>query len=83
MEYYTDQSEKVHTPLRTGLKKMQIIGVYTPIGRCLQTTFSLTLGQMLAKHYKTLYLNFEIYSGFARMMSRNFNSDIADLMYYF
>lgn len=30
MEYYTDQSEKVHTPLRTGLKKMQIIGVYTP-----------------------------------------------------
>lgn len=83
MEYYTDQSEKVHTPLRTGLKKMQIIGVYTPIGRCLQTTFSLTLGQMLAKRYKTLYLNFEIYSGFARMMSRNFDSDIADLMYYF
>lgn len=83
MEYYTDRSEKASISLRTGLKRMQIIGVYTPVGRCLQTTFSLTLGQMLAKRYKTLYLNFEIYSGFARMMSRNFDSDIADLMYYF
>lgn len=83
MEYYTDKSETVPTTIRTGLKKMQIIGVYTPIGRCLQTTFSLTLGQMLAKRYKTLYLNFEIYSGFSRMLCRNFNSDISDLMYYF
>lgn len=83
MEYYTDKSETVPTTIRTGLKKMQIIGVYTPVGRCLQTTFSLTLGQMLAKQYKTLYLNFEIYSGFSRMLCRNFNSDISDLMYYF
>lgn len=83
MEYYTDKSETVPTTIRTGLKKMQIIGVYTPVGRCLQTTFSLTLGQMLAKRYKTLYLNFEIYSGFSRMLCRNFNSDISDLMYYF
>lgn len=83
IEYYTDKSATVPATLRTGLKKMQIIGIYTPIGRCLQTTFSLTLGQMLARSYKTLYLNFEIYSGFARMMSKNFDSDISDLMYYF
>lgn len=83
MKYYTDKSETVPRTIRTGLKKMQIIGVYTPVGRCLQTTFSLTLGQMLAKQYKTLYLNFEIYSGFSRMLCRNFNSDISDLMYYF
>ena len=83
MEYYTNQSENVPTALRVGLKKMKIIGIYTPIGRCLQTTFSLTLGQMLAKQYKTLYLNFEIYSGLGRMLSRSFNSDISDLMYYF
>ena len=62
---------------------MQIIGIYTPVGRCLQTTFSLTLGQMLARQFKTLYLNFEIYSGFSKMLSREFNSDISDLMYYF
>ncbi|MBD5547669.1 MAG: hypothetical protein HDQ97_09755 [Lachnospiraceae bacterium] len=83
MAYYSDKSKTVPAALRTGLKKMKIIGVYTPVGRCLQTTFSLTLGQMLAKSCKTLYLNFEIYSGFARMMSKNFDSDISDLMYYF
>lgn len=83
MEYYTDRSETVSPTLRTGLEKMKIIGVYTPIGRCLQTTFSLTLGQMLARKHKTLYLNFEIYSGFSRMLNRQFNNDITDLMYYF
>lgn len=83
MEYYTDQSEAVPAALRTRKRKMRIVGIYTPIGRCLQTTFSLTLGQMLAKNYKTLYLNFEIYSGFARMLSRSFDSDISDLIYYF
>lgn len=83
MKYYTDRSQDVPSALRTGLKRMQIIGIYTPVGRCLQTTFSLTLGQMLARHYKTLYLNFEIYSGFSRMLCRNFDSDISDLMYYF
>ena len=83
MEYYTDQSEAIPMTFRTGLRKMQIIGIYTPVGRCLQTTFSLTLGQMLARQFKTLYLNFEIYSGFSKMLSREFNSDISDLMYYF
>jgi cellulose biosynthesis protein BcsQ len=83
MEYYTEKSEAVPTALRTGIRKMQIIGIYTPIGRCLQTTFSLTLGQMLARRFKTLYLNFEVYSGFSRLLSRTFDSDISDLMYYF
>ncbi len=83
MEYYTDRSEAVPAALRTGLSRMRIIGIYTPIGRCLQTTFSLTLGQMLARRFKTLYLNFEIYSGFSRLLSRSFDSDISDLMYYF
>lgn len=83
MEYYTEKSPVLPAAMRTGLKKMKIIGIYTPVGRCLQTTFSLTLGQMLARGHKTLYLNFEVYSGFARMLSRNFGSDLSDLMYYF
>ena len=83
MEYYTDQSETIPSTFRTDLRKMQVIGIYTPIKRCLQTTFSLTFGQMLARNHKTLYLNFETYSGFSKMLSRSFHSDISDLMYYF
>ncbi len=83
MEYYTDKAQLFPAALRTGLAKMQIIGVYTPIGRCLQTTFSLTLGQMLAKKHKTLYLNFETYSGLSRILNKRYNSDLSDLMYYF
>ncbi len=83
MAYYTDRSETVPSTLRTGIQKMKIIGIYTPIGRCLQTTFSLTLGQMLARKYKTLYLNFETYSGFSRLLNKQFENDISDLMYYF
>ena len=83
MAYYTDKSENVLSVIGTGLKRMNVIGIYTPIGRCLQTTFSLTLGQMLARKQKVLYLNFEIYSGFSRMLCKNFSSDISDLMYYF
>ncbi|MDE7250653.1 MAG: hypothetical protein K2N82_12410, partial [Lachnospiraceae bacterium] len=54
-----------------------------PIGRCLQTTISLTCVQLIAKKYKTLYLNFEAYSGFGRMLNKHYENDLSDLMYYF
>lgn len=60
----------------------KLIGIYTPVGRCLQTSFSLVLGQMLASKYKVLYLNFEAYSGFSQMMQCHFTSDMADLLYF-
>lgn len=66
---------------RTGRAKL--IGVYSPVGRCLKTSFSLTLGQMLAQKYNVLYLNFENYSGFGKMMGMNKSVDMSDLLYYF
>ncbi len=83
MTYYAKSVSAPEQVIRTINRKMHIIGIYTPVSRCLQTTFSLTLGQMLAKKYKTLYLNFEAYSGFSRMLSRDFKSNISDLAYYF
>lgn len=59
----------------------RIIGVYTPVKRCLQTSFSLVLGQLLAKKKKVLYLNFEAYSGFSAFICKNFNNDLTDLLY--
>lgn len=62
---------------------VKLIGIYSPIKRCLQTSFALTMGQILAKEHKTLYFNFECYSGFGQMLKREFAMDMMDLMYYF
>lgn len=63
--------------------EVKLIGIYSPIKRCLQTSFALTMGQILAKEHKTLYFNFENYSGFGQMLKREFSMDMTDLMYYF
>ena len=61
----------------------KLIGVYSPVGRSLKTSFSLTLGQMLAVKYKVLYLNFENYSGFHKLLGYEKPSDMADLLFSF
>lgn len=60
----------------------KLIGVYTPVKRCFQTTFALTLGQILAKTHKVLYLNFESYSGFEMLGKSNGKTDLRDLVYF-
>ena len=60
----------------------RLIGVYTPVKRCFQTTFALTLGQILAKEKKVLYLNFECFSGFETMCRSIEQTDLLDLVYF-
>lgn len=62
---------------------VKLIGIYTPVKRCLQTSFAITMGQILAREHKVLYFNFENYSGFGQMLKREFAMDMMDLMYYF
>ena len=63
-------------------KKMEVIGVYSPVGRTMKTTFALTLGQILAKKRACLYLNLEACSGFEYLLERSFDQTLGDLLYY-
>lgn len=63
-------------------EKIKVIGIYTPVKRSFQTTFALTLGQILAKQCKTLYLNFECFSGFDVLSGKLTKTDLLDLVYF-
>ncbi|MBR1692934.1 MAG: hypothetical protein IJ711_09200 [Lachnospiraceae bacterium] len=63
-------------------RQTEVIGVYSPVRRCLQTSFAVTLGQLMAKKKKCLYLNFEPFSGFSSLMKRQYEQDFTDLMYF-
>lgn len=65
-----------------GAAGTKLIGIYSPVKRCMQTSFSLLLGQILTKKKRTLYLNTEAFSGFRGLFSRELKPDITDLMYY-
>ncbi len=60
----------------------RFIGMYSPVRRCLQTTFALTAGQMLAEKYRVLYLNFEHYAGISELAAQTGARDLADMLYF-
>lgn len=62
--------------------QLKVIGLYSPVKRSLQTTFGLTLGQLLVKRGKVLYINMEGFSGLNVMLKKNFERDLSDLLYY-
>lgn len=61
---------------------MKLIGLYSPVRRNLQTTFAFTLGQILARKSRVLYINLESFSGLGRMLEKNFSKDLSDILYY-
>lgn len=69
-------------PKQTGNHKMKLIGNYSPVRRCMQTSFAMTMSQILAREHPTLYLNLEHYAGLAELLPDMQTLDIADLLYF-
>jgi len=58
------------------------IGFFSPVRRCMQTPFALTMAQLLARDHKTLYLNFEYFAGNQELLADAQTRDLADLLYF-
>ena len=56
MACYQIEDNREFTPVG---KPSSLIGVYSPVNRCLKTSFCLSMGQILSKERKVLYLNLE------------------------
>ena len=57
--------------------------MYSPIARSGKTSFAFTLGQILLGDGPVLYINMEEFSGFSGMFSKEYRSDLSDLMYHY
>lgn len=82
LEHYGDNGTGTVQTLKLEKKKMEVIGVYSPVGRTMKTTFALAMGQILAKKRACLYLNLEACSGFEYLLEKNFDQTLGDLLYY-
>lgn len=63
-------------------KDAAVIGIYSPVGRCLKTSFALTLAQILSRNRAVLYLNLESYAGFEQLFQITYDRTLSDLIYY-
>lgn len=80
LKIYSEENT-VHGEL-SAKKKSQIIGFYSPVKRCYQTSFAMTLGMLLAREKSVLYINLETYSGMEVLSEGREERDITDLIYF-
>lgn len=81
LEVYLEIAESTFPNLTTD-SKTKLIGIYSPVKRCLQTPFAMVMGQILAGKGRTLYLNFEHYAGRTELLGDEQTRDLADLLYF-
>ncbi len=81
VEYYAEKENEAVT-FSPGRKKGTLLGVFSPACRELQSSFSILLGQYLAKQGSVLYLNFESFSGLSKLLEETNGRDLTDLVYY-
>lgn len=63
-------------------ERTKLIGLYSPVRRCLQTSFALTLGQALSENKRTLYISFEHYAGWNQLLDPGVRGDLTALLYF-
>ncbi len=66
-------------------KKMKgkVIGVYSPVGRCYKTAFSLAAANVLGKIGNVLYINLEEYTGLSNSLFQGNRTGLSEVMYMY
>ncbi len=78
-----DLAEFASVGSRQTARKPVVVGFYTPLSRCGQTTLCKRLGEELSQNgLKTIMLSFESFSALTDMMGCETSEDMTDLMYY-
>lgn len=81
LQLYIEVADKCPPRLRRKTDTV-FLGNYSPVHRCMQTSFALTMSQLLAREHSVLYLNFEHYAGIAELLPDMQTLDMADLLYF-
>ena len=81
LEVYVDIADVQLPRIQTNFGT-KFLGIYSPVRRCLQTSFALTMSKMLAGTHSVLYMNFEHYAGITELLPDRQTRDLADLLYF-
>lgn len=66
-----------------GGNEKRLIGIYSPIGRCGKTSLAFSMGQILAREEKVLFVSLDEFTGFSGLMHERWKRDLSDLIYYY
>lgn len=80
--YMKDADEESVEPVRPSGEKAKLIGVFSPVRRCYQTTFSVLMGRLLEDRGRVLYLSFEFCEGSEELIPPDRSGNLSDLMYF-
>lgn len=80
MAYYCEKPQPMLVAVG---HRAKVIGVYSPVARCLKTSLALTMGQQLARDGKVLYVGFEAFSGFGSLLHGDGKGNLSDVLYFF
>ncbi len=60
-----------------------VLGIYSPVNRCMKSSLALTMGQLLSKTMPVLHMSLEAYSGMPEMQEETGETDLSDLYYLY
>ena len=73
----------VPAPAPLGSFGTELVGVWSPLGRCGKTFFAVTLGEILAERNRTLYINMEDHPALSLLGEDGWHTDLSDLIYQY